>query len=275
MKRQHTSWVIPLISITLVLFLLGTFALIGFMGQMLSESVKDSLEMKILLADHATDSTALALAKKIRDKGWSRTLRYLNKEAGAKKMKELGDDFLAAMDGVNPIPAALFLTLQPEYLNDAAIQRINSTLRDESIVREIYFPLHLLKPLNDNIGQLTTLSMTLGVLLMIVAIWLISNTIRLAIHSQRLAIRTKQLVGATNGFIRAPFLWLGVWQGLVGGGLASLLLFVALRVFVAAALPELAIVSGEIAVNLLFLCLILVGGFMGLVSSFWAVNRYL
>jgi cell division transport system permease protein len=110
--------------------------------------------------------------------------------------------------------------------------------------------------------------------LMIIAIALINNTIRLAIYSQRFLIKSMQLVGATKGFIRKPFILYGIFHGLIAGLIAIILLVLTLY-FAQQQIPELVILTNYTEFGLVFLVVIGVGIFISSFSTYFAVTKYL
>ncbi len=111
-------------------------------------------------------------------------------------------------------------------------------------------------------------------LLRFVAVALINNTIRLAIYSKRFLIRTMHLVGATRWFIKKPFLRSGLWQGLIAsvlavGGLVGLLWLGKRYV------PDLLAFTDAFSLALLFATVVVVGLLIALLSTWFAVGRYL
>jgi cell division transport system permease protein len=108
----------------------------------------------------------------------------------------------------------------------------------------------------------------------VLSVALINNTIRLAIYSQRFLIKSMQLVGATKGFIRKPFLLYGIWHGLLGGLIAVLILIGTLYLAYQQ-IPDLVILRDYTEFGIVFLGVIGLGVFMSAVSTLFAVNRFL
>jgi cell division transport system permease protein len=109
---------------------------------------------------------------------------------------------------------------------------------------------------------------------MIISVILIYNTIRLAVYSKRMLIKSMLLVGATQSFIRKPFIITGIWQGVLGGITASILLS-AVLLLIRQKLPELAVIQDSWFVGVLFVSVIIFGVFLTWFSNFFAVKKYL
>ena len=113
-----------------------------------------------------------------------------------------------------------------------------------------------------------------GAVLLIIAVALINNTIRLAIYSQRFLIKSMQLVGATRGFIRGPFILYGLIHGLIAGLIAIILLVLTLY-FAQQQIPELVILKNYFEFGLVFIGVIGVGILISTTSTYFAVTKYL
>jgi len=103
---------------------------------------------------------------------------------------------------------------------------------------------------------------------------LINNTIRLAIYSQRFLIKSMQLVGATKGFIRKPFLLYGIWHGLLGGLIAIIILIGTLSLAYKE-VPDLVILQNYTEFGIVFIIVIGIGVFISGFSTYLAVNKFL
>ena len=126
----------------------------------------------------------------------------------------------------------------------------------------------------QNMGKLTLIVLGFTALLLIIAIALINNTIRLAIYSKRFLIRTMHLVGATQWFIKRPFMGQSLWQGLLGGVLAIGLL-VGLLQLAQRYMPDLLAFTDAFRLGLLFVGVLALGLLISLASTWFAVGRYL
>ena len=127
---------------------------------------------------------------------------------------------------------------------------------------------------NENLKSISLVIIAFGFTLLLIAIALINNTIRLAMYSQRFIIRSMQLVGATKGFIRKPYIVSGMIHGLLGGIVAILLLLSTLYI-AKTEMPELAMLQNYVEFGFLFAAIILMGIIISIFSTYFAVNKYL
>jgi cell division transport system permease protein len=133
---------------------------------------------------------------------------------------------------------------------------------------------NLVEEINRNIYRISFVLLVFAALLLFTITILINNTIKLALFSQRFLIRSMQLVGATSWFIQKPFLMRSVWQGLLSGVLASILLFILLQ-YANTQIEELELLQVQEQIFMLLAGLCLMGPFVSLLSSYRSVNKYL
>lgn len=127
---------------------------------------------------------------------------------------------------------------------------------------------------NQNIRGIGLVILAFASILLIIAVALINNTIRLAIYSQRFLIKSMQLVGATQGFIRKPFLTYGILHGLLGGLIAVILLLITLY-FAQQQVPEMIILRNWFEFGIVFLSVIGIGILISGLSTYFAVSKFL
>jgi len=141
-------------------------------------------------------------------------------------------------------------------------------------VKEVYYQKSLVHLINQNVRRISLVLFALTLLLLLIAIALINNTIRLSVYAKRFLIKSMQLVGATEGFIRRPFVLSGIWQGVIGGLLA--LLFLTLVLYASLQnMPELALLQDMKMVAVLYGAVLLLGIILTGVSTHMAINKYL
>jgi cell division transport system permease protein len=164
--------------------------------------------------------------------------------------------------------------MKAEHANNASINSFSNELTKNPMVKEVIYQKSLIDMVNQNIKIIGLVILGFACVLLIISIALINNTIRLAIYSQRFLIKSMQLVGATRGFIRKPFLGFGVLHGLVGALIAIILLLITLYV-AQQQIPELVILRnwGEFAI--VFALVLAIGIMISFFSTYFAVSKYL
>lgn len=263
-----------IVSITLVLFLLGFTTFILFIGRDVSSFIKENLSITIEIADNASQASINKLEKKLNESNYVKSYKYIGKEDIKKDLiEELGSD---PEELLGYIPASSFFDvyLKSEFANNDSINIIQQSLKGQTVIKSFLYNEDTLNLINSNLNKLATGSLAIGIILMFISFTLIKNTIRLSIYSRRFTINTMQLVGATNAFIRKPFLKQAILFGLLAALLANIgvtaLIYIVTKEF-----PELlAIVKTE---NLIFLYIIIfiLGIVITLAATISAVNKYL
>jgi cell division transport system permease protein len=268
------------LSVSIALFLIGLFGLFTVYAEKLVGLVQANLEVQVFLEKDLSDSARNALETKLKTspylawQGSAPRLRYVSKEeAMQQEMDASGEDFVRYI-GDNPLRDSYIINLKNEFYQSQALGKIRTELSAEPQVYEVMYAESVIDQIKANIIRAETLIVTVAVILLVLVVVLIRNAIKLALFSQRFLIRSMQLVGASGGFIKRPFLWRAGWQGILGGGLACLglgatLMYVNMRV------PELAVLQNHLVIGVLFIFLLAVGVGICVLSALSAVSRYL
>jgi cell division transport system permease protein len=185
----------------------------------------------------------------------------------------LGEDFVSLL-GNNPLTAQIDVRLNANYANNDSLEVLEKQMLQNEFVKEVYYQKSLVKIVNENISKISLLFLSFSSLLLIIAIALINNTIRLSVYSHRFLIKTMQLVGATQHFIRKPFILKGILSGIIGAFVAIFFLFIILY-FAKQQLPELVNLQEIDSYLLVFGIVIVLGVIFSYVSTFMAVRKYL
>ena len=187
--------------------------------------------------------------------------------------KELGEDFVEFLD-FNPLSGSIDVYLNSEFAEEGSAKLIETELKRLPAVRMVDYQMDLIAAVNKNVRKIGLVLFGFSVLLLIVVIALINNTIRLAIYSKRFLIKTMQLVGATGGFIRRPFVARGVLNGFISGVIAVLLLS-SLMYSVKTNLPEFFELQNFNVYGIWFGLVVLLGILISWLSTSLAVRKFL
>jgi cell division transport system permease protein len=278
-KGLRTSYISTVIGISLVLFMIG-LVLGGVFGlQSVQKQAKESLQGDIFFKSEMNDADIKQVELQLKSWKEFKDVYFVSperaiKEFGGENQNE--QEMLAIFSGDNPLPPTICFNPKEEYATKKGMEGIKSRLfsRFSEEIDEVNYDKSTVENVNLGFKQFVLLFLSVALLLIIVAVAMINNTIRLALYSKRFTIKTMQLVGATGSFIRKPFLWQAVLQGVVSAiiGLALLL-----TVFYA---WNNVLVSLEINYTLttfvmLVGSLIIIGIFITLVSTWFALNKYL
>lgn len=273
-RRARTSAISTIIGISLVLFMLGILAILVLNAQKLSTYVKENIRVEVFLASDLNEGEITRLKKEIDAMPFTRAADYISKEEAAAQLEEdLGEDFMAFLD-YNPLPGIIDLKLNASYAQPDSIAKIADGLEGRNGVDEVSYSPNLIRQIDRNINKIGMVILAFSILLLLIAIALINNTIRLAIYSKRFVIRSMQLVGATSGFIRRPFIVQGILQGLYSGFIA-ILLIMGILFAVRREIPEFFEFNDLVMFVKLFGLVALMGMIISGISTLFAVRRYL
>lgn len=273
-RRLFTSYLTSIISIMLLLFLLGLLGFIVLNTKRLSDYVKENIGFTIMLSETAREPDIIRLQKSLDGQPFVRTTEYITREEAARRLQDqLGKDFTGFF-GYNPLVPLIEVKLKAGWANEDSIAGIDRMVRQNSQVTDVYYEKDLIVQVNRNIHRISLIILAFSGLLLLIALALINNTIRLSVYSRRFVIRTMQLVGATHGFIRRPFILKSAIHGLYAGIFAVGLL-TGLLYYVATAMQDLVKLFDVQVLLILFPSVVVLGILLNGVSTFFAVNRYL
>lgn len=273
-RKLRSSYFTTTISIALVLFLLGMIGLLMLNASRVSAYVKENLCLTVTFSPDARDAEVRQIEKQLLASPQVKSVKYIDKDEAARQMEEnLGEDFVATLD-MNPLLPSMEVKLFADYADEQGMSTVAETIRGYKPVREVYFEQDVVNLIHDNIRKISLVLLCFSAVMLLVAVTLINNTVRLMVYSKRFLIRTMQLVGATRGFIRRPFLLSSVAQGLVGGLVANAML--AVVIFLAAReLPGVINFGDVYSVSALFGTVFAAGVLMTIASTARSVNKYL
>jgi cell division transport system permease protein len=275
-RRINSSYITSVISITLVLFTLGFLGLIILHANNLSNYIKENIGFEIIMKPDTKEADIVYLQKTLDAKKYTKSTEYITRELAAKRLSEtLGEDFISFLgEENNPLLPSIDVRFNAGWANNDSLAIIEQTILGNEAVKEVYYQKSLVHLINKNIRKISLILLAVSLLLLIIATALINNTIRLSVYSRRFAIRSMQLVGATQSFIRRPFVVKGIYQGILSGGIALALL----SAILAAArenIPELSLLSSPELMMVLYAVVLLTGAIVSGISTIFAVGRYL
>jgi cell division transport system permease protein len=257
-----------------VLFLLGVLGLLVLNAKRLSDYVKENIGFSIILKEEVKEVETKRLQKILDASEYVKSTNYVTKEEAAEELQaELGENFIDFL-GYNPLLASIDVHLQARYANSDSIQMIKKDLKKYGQIKEVFYQESLINLVNQNIQKIGLFIIVFSGFLFLVAIALINNTIRLAIYSKRFIINTMQLVGATRGFIRRPFLFRGILQGIYAS-IISMIMLSGVIYFFQNEFDKIVSLQDIEIVAPLFGAVLLIGILISWMSTFFAVNKYL
>ena len=273
-KKAKQSSLTAFISVFFVIYLAGLFALIISHSSSLSVFLKENFLIDIYIMDNAKVDDVPILKKQIEAAPFFQKLIYVSKEDAAQRLEDdLGKDYLDVL-GYNPLERSIELYLNAKYVNLDSIEGVKAYLQKNPIVKSVNWSTAVLQFLDSNIKRFGYVYLILSVILLFISIVLISSSIRLDLYSKRFLVKSMQLVGATNGFIKKPFLKKFIVIGLVAGILASVGLIFTLYVF-ESKFADFAQFRNNAAISLTLVGVILSGALISILSAMFSLNRFL
>lgn len=257
-----------------MLLLLGVLGLFMINAKKLSDYYKESIELQVILRDNVKEPQALLLKDSLAVMPFVRKIQYVSKDMAAERFKKENPEENFAVLGFNPLYASIDISQYARYVHSDSLAAIEKNIAGRSTVRELYYQRTLVSEVLDKAKSVGLVILVICIIMAIVVLFLIDNTIRLAMFSNRFLIKTMQMVGATRWFIAKPF----DIRSIINGGISALLAIaglIALIYFAESALPEVRSMRDYFMTGLLFLGLIVIGIGISLVSTHRSVMKYL
>jgi cell division transport system permease protein len=270
----RTSSLGTVIGITLTLFMLGLLGFLLINARQLEQHFKENVKVDIFLKREVKEVEVMRFSKQLDVEPYTHRTLYVTADSAAARLKEdLGEDFLGVL-GENTLKPSIELNVKEGYAHPDSLKWIAKQLQDDPHVDEVSYNPMLVENINDNLGKIRWVLVGFSALLLFIAVALINNTIRLAIYSKRFLIRTMHLVGATSWFIKKPFLGKSVWQGMISAVVAMGLLVGMIQLLIHFQ-PDLELLVKPIPLAILLGGVVIAGLLLSLVSTWFAVRRYL
>lgn len=275
-RRLTGSYITSVVSITLVLFMLGLLGLIVINARRLSDHIKENIGFEIIMNEGVKEAGILQLQKTLDASPYVKSTEYITREEATEMLtKDLGEDFIKWLgEEQNPLMPSIDVRFKAAWANNDSLAVIEKKILENSNVKELFYQKSLVHLINKNINRIGVIILGFSVLLLVIAIALINNTIRLSVYSKRFLIRSMQLVGATENFIRKPFIWSSIFQGIIGAIIALLMLSGILYLAVQN-IPELALLHEMNTVLIFYAAVFVLGMAISGVSTYFAIGKYL
>ena len=272
-RRAKLAALGSVLTISIALLLLGIFYVISTNTSRIMESIRERVEMEAFLQQPVSNQRVAEIEREIMNIQGVERVRFISKEEAARIFKEeFGEEINDVLE-FNPLPPSFKIYLQADYRTTTKAEAISQAVKAVGGVDDVIYRKGMLEFIEKQARLLYYIGLGIGILIAISAIFLVSNTIRLTIYAKRKSIQTMKLVGASRWFVRAPFLLEGVVQGLLGGGIASAVIYYATGAavnYVSEDLAQFILVDARI-----YALIIAVGLVLGLFGSTVSVRRFI
>jgi cell division transport system permease protein len=273
-KRISRSYLTSTISISMVLFLIGILGLVLLNAERLAKYVRENIGFTLVLNEAVQESEIDGLMKTLSATDFVKSVEYIDKETAAERLKvELGEDFMGFL-GYNPLLSSVDVKLLADYATPEKLVVLEKKFMEYPQVKEVLFQRDMVNIINENVKKIGIILVFFSGLLLFIFSALINNTIRISIYSQRFIINTMLLVGATNRFIRNPFVKRSVTYGIAGALAANVLLFILMFTY-SQELKGIVDTEDYKIFAVVFVADLLIGVLISWSSTYFAVNKFL
>jgi len=275
------NWVMSIAAVstvTISLIILGSFIILAMSIGSLVSQYEEDVEIKVFFELEAEPGAMSEYQREVRALETVSTVTFISKDEALLRLEEqLNDPRITENLGTNPLPASIEVRLVDSREVQAVADEITS-MDDKEIVNSVKFGGEVTEKLLAVLDVVRTVGIGFLVLLGLASLVIVSNTIRLAIFARRREIGIMKLVGASNWFIRWPFLLEGFIEGIVGAIVALLLLQALDAFFIQSLLDNIAFLPFDtslIRLDRMAIYLVATGAIVGLLGSALAIRRYL
>jgi len=274
-KKSKPSYANAILGVSLVLFLLGILGWLVINGRTLSRAFKEDLEISIDFHDNTRDENVQKMKSIIDNQPFVRDSRIKTKEEALKEQSLIeGESDISGFMGYNPMFSSIVMKLHEDYVNQDSLERIKKFVMQSNVVRDVSWPKLLVTQMNATLRKIGIILGVISFILIIVVVFLIDNTVRLAMFSDRFLIKTMQMVGATQQFISRPFDRRALLNGLISGVISVVGLWLLIS-FAYSQLPELKELRNTWLTFTLMSSMVLLGILISLFSTHRSVLKYL
>ena len=273
-RRLRSSYFSVVISIALVLFMVGFLGLVLLKSTQVANHFKEEVVITLFLKNDTSKEHIENLRTSLLKELFTRKIIYISKGDAAKFYAEdLGEDFVNYL-GTNPLKNSIDIYLNPGFVTPEKMQEISDRFNKNSFVFEVSYDKPFVTFLTQNIQKVSFWLFSISSFFGLVALILINSSIRLSVYSKRFNIKTMQMVGATKGFIRKPFIWSGIQLGFIGA-LISLAGLAAVIYYIDQKIPTLQLVTDYVTLAYLGGGILLIAFIISWLSTFFATQRFL
>jgi len=273
LRRAAFSAVASTSAIAVALILIGVFGIVGYEAKVVSDTLREQASrMEVFIEQEASEEEKKALHARIQTAPGVAATDFVSHEEAAEIFRREFGEGASAFEEPTFLPASIRIEMAPSHAHPDSMSQMASTVEQWRGADDVVLNRDLLVRVAQNRQLINAIGIALGSIVVLAALFLVANTIRLTIYARRLLIRTMKLVGATDRFVRRPFLVEGIVQGSLGGLVAGGVVWGLYRGFLQQIdhTPlsfhiELGLVGGLIAGGVL----------LGWVGSYFAARRFI
>lgn len=275
-RKVRNSYIVSTISVTLVLFLLGSVGYLMVAAMKVADTLQQNIPVSVELKNDVSEERREQITKQLSDKELVRTIAYVSKEDKLEdaEFRKMFDSEFEEILSENPLLNSFELTLTAKSSDKELIDKFIATISKIKGVDRVSYPALMAERLHSTVNKIRLVLVLFGGALLVISLILLGNTIRLAIFSKRYLINTMKLVGATKWFIMKPFLINSITQGILAGVGASLLFAVTIY-GLNEAIPEFTDIAAGSKVAVIILSMVAGGVVISALFTSLALNKFI
>jgi cell division transport system permease protein len=269
LRRARLSAAISIISLFLALTLIGIFVLTGFNMKDVIFQFYRQIEIEAFLQPGLSTQKLNRLKQEIQKHPQIGEIIYVSREEALEEFQQIFGEDIQSVLSENPLPASFRIILGSDYSNPNAVEQLAKELNTLDGVQEIIYQKEIIRFIHKYLRLGIIITIILAMILLFIITILVFNTIRLTIHARRDIIQIMKLVGATNYFIKGPFIAEGLLQGIMGGILSAAFIWALSEIIRGAIFAEL------LMTHYIYIAIVSMGMILGLIGSYISVSKYL
>ena len=272
-RKVRNSYIISTISIALVLFLLGSVGYLIFNAVRATDLMKENVAIHLMIKQGTSDERIAEIGRELGAHEAVKEVTFVPKAVAAENFKEqIGSDFVEFL-AFNPLPDAYEVKLHAQYSDKDYVRKFEKEAASWNGIEEVVYQRAVVEQIGSNINKFNLVLLLFGGALLVIALILLNNTIRLTIYSKRYLINTMKLVGASKWFIMKPFLLRSILHG-VYAWLIAAAMFLALVAGLGGGLPEVTFLAESRPVYYVLCGMLLLGILISALFTLFAVNKF-
>lgn len=272
-RKVRNSYIISTISIALVLFLLGSVGYLIFNAVRATDLMKENVAIHLMIKQGTSDERIAEIGRELGAHEAVKEVTFVPKAVAAENFKEqIGSDFVEFL-AFNPLPDAYEVKLHAQYSDKDYVRKFEKEATSWNGIEEVVYQRAVVEQIGSNINKFNLVLLLFGGALLVIALILLNNTIRLTIYSKRYLINTMKLVGASKWFIMKPFLLRSILHG-VYAWLIAAAMFLALVAGLGEGLPEVTFLAESRPVYYVLCGMLLLGILISALFTLFAVNKF-
>ncbi|MCD8172529.1 MAG: permease-like cell division protein FtsX [Alistipes sp.] len=270
-RKVRNSYIISTVSISLVLFLLGSVSYLIVSALDVTDRMKKNISVYVNLEDITPDEQAVIRTRLLNQEAVSDVV-FISKDQAAEEFRTEAGDFVEFL-GYNPLPDAFEVKLSASGPDVEKMREFEREVSSWYGVNEVDYQRGVLEKIGPNINTFNMVLLFFGGALLVISLILLNNTIRVSIYSKRYIISTMKLVGATRGFIIRPFAGSAVMQG-IWSALIATAMFAGMLYGIHRGLPEISFSGADAQAVYIVAGMFLAGIIISLFFTIFAVNKF-